>query len=198
MKVSRHICVFSRVARLATRLIGGMPAQQNIFITREELRVLLDLSESSANAATINRQRIRRIIRFGDTTVGEAMVPLAEVVGFEESKPMKEAIATVYGKGFNRLPVYRYNITNIHDVLTLNTWNLMTPGIEQGNAKDFTQTPLYLSPKQAIDHALPQLQARDDHMAIILDEFGSAIGILTMEDIFEEVVGEINVGYDIR
>jgi CBS domain containing-hemolysin-like protein len=55
---------------------------------------------------------------------------------------------------------------------------------------------LFLSPKQMIDQALPQLQAREDHMAVVVDEFGSAVGILTMEDVFEEVVGEIDVGYD--
>jgi len=74
------IFIFSRVARFATRLVGGGSVPQNMFITREELRVLLDLSESSANPSTIDRKRIRRIIRFADTTVGEAMIPLARAL----------------------------------------------------------------------------------------------------------------------
>ena len=72
----------------------------------------------------------------------------------------------------------------------------MLPDLEKRSVKDFVRPALYLSPRQTIDSALPQLQARDDHMAIVVDEFGSAIGILTMEDVFEEVVGEIDVGYD--
>lgn len=168
----------------------------NMFITREELRVLLDLTDSTSDPATIDKKRIRRIIRFADTTVGEAMIPLADVVGFNEIRNIKEAVRLVMKHGFNRLPIYRGNITNVKGVLTLSTWDLMLPDLEERSVAEFVSPALYISPKQTIDTALPQLQKRDDHMAIVVDEFGSAIGILTMEDVFEEVVGEIDVGYD--
>ncbi len=190
------IFIFSGIARFITRIVGDGTVPQNMFITREELRVLLDVSESSANPSTIDRKRIRRIIRFGDTTVGEAMIPLADVVGVNETRHMKEAVRLVTKYGFNRLPVYRGNITNVKSIMTLSSWDLMDPEIVDKPTSEFTQEVLYLSPKQTIDRALPQLQARDDHMAIVVDEFGSAVGILTMEDVFEEVVGEIDVGYD--
>ena len=190
------ILIFSRVARFVTRLVGGKSTDQNPFITREELRVLLDLSESASNLSRVDRQKIRRIIRFGDTTVGEAMIPLADVVGFNETRNLEEAVRTVLKHGYNRLPVYEGNITNVTGVLTLNTWDLLDPEISKKPCTDFTHTALYLTPKQTIDHTLPLLQARADHMGIVVNEFGSAIGILTMEDVFEEVVGEIDVGYD--
>jgi len=190
------IIIFSTVARFATKIVGGGETPQNMFITREEIRVLLDLSESASDPSSIDRKRIRRIIRFADTTVGEAMIPLADVVGFNEVRNMKEAIRVVIKHGFNRLPVYRGNITNVKGMLTLSTWDLMDPELEEKPIADFISPTLYLSPKQTIDHALPQLQAREDHMAVVVDEYGSAIGILTMEDVFEEVVGEIDVGYD--
>lgn len=190
------IFVFSRIARFVTRIVGGGTIPQNMFITREELRVMLDVSESAGGSSTIDRKKIRRIIRFGDTTVGEAMIPLADVVGVNEARPMKEAVRLVMRYGYNRLPVYRGNITNIKSVLTLSSWDLMDPEIMEKRTADFISSVLFLSPKQTIDLALPQLQARDDHMAVVVDEFGSAVGILTMEDVFEEVVGEIDVGYD--
>lgn len=190
------IIVFSAVARFATRIVGGGMVPQNMFITREELRALLDVSDSAANPSQIDRKRIRRVIRFADTTVGEAMIPLADVVGFNEMRNMKEAVRIVLKQGYNRLPVYRGNLTNVKGMLTLNTWDLMDPELLDKPVSDYIRPVLYLSPKQTIDHALPQLQARDDHIAVVVDEFGSAIGILTMEDIFEEVVGEIDVGYD--
>jgi CBS domain containing-hemolysin-like protein len=190
------IFVFSRVARFITRIVGGGSDPQTMFITREELRVLLDVSESAANPSTIDRKRIRRIIRFGDTTVGEAMIPLADVVGVSEARPMKEAVRTVLKYGFNRLPVYRGNMNNIKSIMTLSSWDLMDPELKNKPVSDYMSSVLFLSPKQTIDRALPQLQARDDHMAVVVDEFGSAVGILTMEDVFEEVVGEIDVGYD--
>ncbi len=190
------IIIFSSVARFATKIVGGGETPQNMFITREEIRVLLDLSESSSDPSNIDRKRIRRIIRFADTTVGEAMIPLADVVGFNEVRNMKEAIRIVIKYGFNRLPVYRGNITNVKGMLTLSTWDLMEMDLEEKPITDYICPTLYLSPKQTIDQALPQLQARDDHMAVVIDEYGSAVGILTMEDVFEEVVGEIEVGYD--
>ncbi len=190
------IFIFSRVARFATRVVGGGAEPQNMFITREELRVLLDVTETAASPSTIDRKRIRRIIRFADTTVGEAMIPLADVVGFNETRDIEEAIRRVIKHGYNRLPVYSGNITNVKGVLTLNTWDLMQPTLAEQPVSDYVRPALYLSPKQTLDRALPQLQARKDHMAIVVDEFGSAVGILTMEDVFEEVVGEIDVGYD--
>jgi putative hemolysin len=191
------IFVFSRIARFATRLVGKPSRGDNLFITREELRVLLDIPDSgSTGPSPLDRRSIRRIIRFADTTVGEAMIPLADVVGFNEMRSLTEAAHTVMKFGYNRLPVYRGNITNVKGILTLSTWDLMDEGLADKTVDSFTQPPLYLSPKQTIDQTLPLLQAREDHMGIVVDEFGSAIGILTMEDVFEEVVGEIDVGYD--
>lgn len=189
------IFVFSRIARFASRLFGG-GKRDSLFITREELRVLLDIGDSGTGASTIDRRSIRRIIRFADTTVGEVMIPLADVVGFNEMRGLSEAVRVVIKYGFNRLPVYRGNITNVKGILTLSTWDLMEEDIGDKPATDYIQPPLFLSPKQTIDQTLPMLQAREDHMGIVVDEFGSAIGILTMEDVFEEVVGEIDVGYD--
>jgi putative hemolysin len=78
------IFVFSRVARVAARLFGGATSGQSGFISKDELRVLIDLSETASDSAATSKQRIRRIFRFADTTVGEVMTPLAEVIGFNE------------------------------------------------------------------------------------------------------------------
>ena len=190
------IFVFSRVARVAARLFGGATSGQSGFITKDELRVLIDLSETASDSAATSKQRIRRIFRFADTTVGEVMTPLAEVIGFNEAREMGEAVRRVWASGFNRLPVFRGNITNVTGVMTLSTWDLLLPDIELRPVEDFVKPALYLTPKQNLDQVLPLLRARTDHMAIVVDEFGSAIGILTMEDIFEEVVGAVDSGYD--
>jgi putative hemolysin len=190
------IFIFSRVARFATRLVGGKSSRQNLFITREELHVLLDISEPSAGMGAMDRKSIRRIIRFGDTTVAQAMIPLADVIGIGESRQIGNGMRLVHKHGYNRLPVYRGNLTNVKGVLTLTTWDLMDADTENKNISEFIHPPLFLSPQQTIDQTLPLLQVRPDHMGIVVDEFGSAIGIITMEDVFEEVVGDIDVGYD--
>ncbi|QKS29165.1 MAG: HlyC/CorC family transporter [Candidatus Accumulibacter similis] len=190
------IFVFSRVARFAARLFGGAGSASSGFISKDELRVLIDLSETASDSAATSKQRIRRIFRFADTTVGEVMTPLAEVIGFNETREMAEAVRRVWSSGFNRLPVFRGNITNVTGVMTLSTWDLLLPDIEQRPVSDFVKPALYLSPRQSLDQVLPLLRSRADHMAVVVDEFGSAIGILTMEDIFEEVVGPVDSGFD--
>ena len=192
------VFVFSLIARFATRLVGGSSTGHTLFITREELSVLLDINDTGTGATPgkVDRRSIRRVIRFADTTVGQAMIPLADVVGFNEVRTTADAVQTVLKYGFNRLPVYRGNITNVKGVLTLTTWDMLDPTTEERRLSEFIRPPLYLSPQQTIDQTLKLLQAREDHMGIVVDEFGSAIGIITMEDIFEEVVGDIEVGYD--
>ncbi|MBF0446831.1 MAG: HlyC/CorC family transporter [Magnetococcales bacterium] len=191
------IFIFSRAARVATRIAGGSTDKKSGFISREEIRMLLDMSEESNMPLKFNKSRIRRIIRFADTTVGEAMIPLPEVVGIEEDAIMEEAVEVVYKTGFNRLPTFKGNLTNVVGILTLNTWDLLEEKLVSiPTINDYVEEPLYVSARQTIDRVLPMIKARTDHMAIVVDEFGSAVGILTMEDILEEVVGEINVGYD--
>jgi len=190
------IFVFSRAARLAVRLIGGGKTEQTVFITREQLRTVLEMSERSVDVSTFDRVRIRRVIRFAETLVGEAMIPVAEITAINRKHSTEEAILLVRRRGYNRLPVYEGNISNVIGAVTLTTWDLLDTDIDKKPLESLIKPVLYVSPLQTIDQLLPVLQKRKDHMAIVVDEFGSAIGMITIEDILEEVVGEIDVGYD--
>ena len=190
------IFVFSRIARLLARMLGGGKKEQNLFMTREQIRSVVDMTERTSSVDAFDRGRIRRVIRFGDTTVGEAMIPIAEVTAINRQRSILRAIATVRKKGYNRLPVYKGNISNIVGIVTLTTWDLMDPETADKKLDDLIKPPQYVLQFQTIDELLPILRQREDHMAIVVDEFGSAIGIITMEDIVEEVVGDIDVGYD--
>ena len=194
------IFVFSRVARLFARLAGAGKAEQTLFITREQFRTLVDMAEQSAALSETNRGRIRRVIRFADTTVAEAMVPMANVVTLDGArvgkKNMHMAIEVVRKHGFNRLPVFENNTSNIVGVVTLSTWDMLADHSSRKPLADLIKPAFYVAPNQTIDTLLPDLRRREDHMAIVVDEFGSAVGMITMEDIIEEVLGEIDVGYD--
>jgi putative hemolysin len=190
------IFVFSRIARFIARLLGGGKVEQNLFMTREQIRSVVDMTERTSSVDAFDRGRIRRVIRFGDTTVGEAMIPIAEVTAINKNRGILRAIATVRRKGYNRLPVYKGNISNIIGIVTLTTWDLMDAGTAEKTLEELTKPAQYVLQFQTIDQLLPILRQREDHMAIVVDEFGSAIGIITMEDIVEEVVGDIDVGYD--
>jgi CBS domain containing-hemolysin-like protein len=190
------VFVFSRIARLCARLVGGGKTEQNVFITREQMRMVVDMAERGANVDVFDRARIKRAIRFADTTVGEAMIPVAEMTAINRNRDARSAITLVRRRGYNRLPVYTGNISNIVGVVTLTTWDLMDMELPDRPLEELINPAHYVSPYQTIDQLLPVLRNRDDHMAVVVDEFGSAVGMITMEDILEEVVGEIDVGYD--
>jgi CBS domain containing-hemolysin-like protein len=190
------IFIFSRVARQAARLVGGGRSDQNVFITREQLRSILEMAERGSNVDSFDRARVRRAIRFSETLVGEAMVPMGEMVTIDSQSDTTEAISLVRRFGFNRMPVHKGNSGDIIGIATLDTWDLMDEGLSDKSFKDLIKPAHFVSPLQTIDQLLPILRNRSDHMAIVVDEFGSAVGMITMEDIIEEVVGEIDVGYD--
>jgi putative hemolysin len=194
------VFVFSRIARICARLVGVSKTEQTLFITREQFRTLIDMAEQSAALSESNRGRIRRVIRFADTTVAEAMVPVSQVVTIDrdrsKSKSMSVAVDLVRKHGFNRIPVFENNTSNIVGVVTLTTWDLMDGEINEKPLEELIKPALYVAPNQTIDGLLPILRQREDRMAIVVNEFGSAMGMITMEDIVEEVLGEIDVGYD--
>jgi CBS domain containing-hemolysin-like protein len=190
------VFVFSRVARLGARLVGGGKTEQNVFITREQMRMVVEMADRGASVDVFDRARIKRAIRFAETSVGEAMIPVAEMTAINRNRDTRSAIQQVRRRGYNRLPVYTGNISNIVGIVTLTTWDLMDPELADQSIEDLIKPAYYVSHYQSIDQLLPILRTREDHMAIVVDEFGSAMGMITMEDILEEVVGEIDVGYD--
>jgi CBS domain containing-hemolysin-like protein len=190
------VFIFSRVARLGARIVGGGKTEQNVFITREQMRMVVEMAERGASVDVFDRARIKRAIRFAETSVGEAMIPVAEMTAISRNRDTRSAVTLVRRRGYNRLPVYSRNISNIVGIVTLTTWDLMYPDLENRSIEDLIKPAYYVSHYQSIDQLLPILRKREDHMAIVVDEFGSAMGMITMEDILEEVVGEIDVGYD--
>ncbi|NNG02942.1 MAG: HlyC/CorC family transporter [Inquilinus sp.] len=190
------VFVFSRVARTAARLVGAGRIEQPFFITREQLRTVVDMAEQGVSLDAFGRGRIRRVIRFAETTVAQTMLPIAEATVIDHRQTTKAAIELVRKHGYNRLPVYENSTINIVGIATLSTWDLMDRNLAEQTLSSLIKPALYVSPLQTIDRLLPMLNQRSDHMAVVVDEFGSAIGIITREDIVEEVVGEIDVGYD--
>jgi putative hemolysin len=190
------VFIFSRVARFASWTLGGGKTQQNLFITREKIRAVVEMADRGSDVDIFDRDRIKRAIRFADTTVGEAMIPAAEMTAISRTGQTKDTIGLVRRHGYNRLPVFEGNVTNIIGVVTLSTWDLLDQELPNRPLSELIKPAHYVSHYQTIDELLPILRQRDDHMAIVVDEFGSAVGMITMEDILEEVVGELDVGYD--
>jgi CBS domain containing-hemolysin-like protein len=185
------ILIFSWFARLAVLVVSRKGGAQNVFVSKEKIRTLLESAEEAPSGGIFDHKRIKRAIRFSDITAGEIMIPLSDAVILNSSQSLGHAVALVHEKGYNRLPVYDTDASRIIGILILTTWDLLDPELTQRSLTDFLHPAMYVAPSQQADELLPQLQSRKDNMAVVVDEYGSAIGLLTSEDILEEVVGDI-------
>jgi len=190
------VFIFSRFARLAARLVGVKASHSSLFITREQVRMILEDAEQMANVDVFDRDRLIRAVRFAETTVAEVMIPIAEVTMLSHRQSTAEAISVAHKHGYFRLPVYEDEPGEILGVVVLGIWELMDPQLKTKTLEELIMPVWYVVENQPVDEILDRLQQRDDHMAIVVDEFGSARGIITLEDVLERVIGEvINIGY---
>jgi CBS domain containing-hemolysin-like protein len=185
------IVVFSWFARIAVRLVSGRHAVRNVFVAREKISTLLESVEQAPSADIFDRQRIKHAIRFSDVTAGEVMIPLSDAVVINKESGLMHAVEVVRRSGYNRLPLYDADASRIIGIVVLTTWDLLDPDLAQRSLEDFLHSAYFVAPSQRVEQLLPVLQSRGDHMAIVVDEFGSAIGLISAEDILEQVVGEI-------
>lgn len=165
-------------------------------ITREELQLLLREEGGKGDINPLEREMIRRIFRFSTTKVKEAMIPLVDVVALEEGISVGEAIASVRQEDYSRYPVYRDRVDNIVGILY--SFNLLFDEGEGQSIKPFVRPISYFPESKPVDELLVELQRNQETMAAVVDEYGGSVGIVTVEDILEEVVGEIEDEYDVR
>jgi CBS domain containing-hemolysin-like protein len=190
------VFVISWVARLAARLAGIDMAHRELFVNREQIRSVIEMAERGANIDVFDRDRILRVTRYADMTVGQVMVPITEMTTLGHQQSTRDAVQLARQRAHFRLPVYEGEHNQVTGVVSFTMWDLMDPELVERPLSELMQPAYYVTAHQLLDDLLPVLQQRRDHMAIVVDEFGSAIGMITIEDILEEVVGEvINVGY---
>jgi CBS domain containing-hemolysin-like protein len=175
---------------LVKRVLGESPGK-SFFLSREEIKAALPASRGS-DVTPSERQLIRRILEFGHLTTKEMLRPLIDVVAIEENKSIAEAVRIFSDSEHSRIPVYRDRIDLIVGVVQgfdcLGAKDLNEP------VKTLMQPPLFIPESKPVDELLLDLRTRP--MAIAVNEFGGAEGIVTMEDVVEEIVGEIEDEYD--
>lgn len=188
------VFVFSRVARLAAHLFGHDRPGAGMFAVREQLRAVLETAEGAANIDVFDRTRIRNVVRFGELSVGDIMIPAAEMTALESGRDTADAITLVRRTGCTDIPVYEGKRSNVVGMVSLTPWNLVEPGLPDRDLSDLIGPAYFVPSQQPIALLLPVLRMRNDHSAIVVDEYGSAIGMITVDKILETIVGRIEVG----
>jgi len=176
------------------RMFGARQGDMRAFVSREELKALLQLEPGEADVTTIEAQLIDKIFDLGDTTVREVMVPLVEVAMLSDTATPRDAVAFIMDRGFSRVPIFRQRETNIVGVVGAK--DILSRGAAVRTLDELKRPPYYVPETKRIDDLLREMQRGRMHLAIVVDEYGGSTGIVTLEDIVEEIVGEIQDEHD--
>jgi CBS domain containing-hemolysin-like protein len=183
---------------IGNAITPGRGFRDGPFATEVELRELVDLAEQRGVVEHGERNMIHSVFELGDTIAREVMVPRTEVVWIERGKSVRQALALALRSGFSRIPVVGDNVDDVVGIVYLKDLaaRAQDPQARAAKVEDLMRPPAFVPESKPVDELLREMQARRTHMAVVIDEYGGTAGVLTIEDILEEIVGEIADEYD--
>jgi magnesium and cobalt exporter, CNNM family len=189
----------SLLIRIGNAFTPGRGFRYGPFATQVELRELVDLAEQRGVVEHGEREMIHSVFALGDTIAREVMVPRTEMVVIEERKSTEQALNLALRSGFSRLPVIGESIDDVLGVVYLKDLIQRTQAGASGLTVGEVMRPAtYVPESKHVDDLLKEMQAARTHMAVVVDEYGGTAGLITIEDILEEIVGEITDEYDVE
>jgi putative hemolysin len=186
--------IFAGGSRLVLFFTGVRKTGQLPFITREDLRLVVEKSGPEVDLESKERIFIHRILQFSLRTVKEVMVPLIRVTAIPDTLTLGQAVAEFRASRFSRLPVYHRRIDNLIGVV--HDFDLLGEEGPERPIRTFMRPVQYVPELKKIDRLLAAMQRQGTHLAVVVDEYGGAVGIVTIEDLLEEIVGEITDEFD--
>ena len=191
------IVVFRTIATWIVRPFGvDLSEKEPVMVTDEQIETLIDASEESGLLDQADGEMIRRILDFDEMTAEQVMVPRPDVEAIEIDESLDDVRDFVRKDGHSRFPVYEEDIDNIVGTLYAKDLLAYDPAAEAASLREMLRPPYYAPATQPINALLREFQHKKVHMAVVIDEFGGTAGIVTLEDILEEIVGEIEDEYD--
>src|SRR3954454_19293203 len=186
--------------RFGNAITPGRGFRSGPFQTETELRELVDYAEASAVIESGERAMIHSVFEFGDTIAREVMVPRGDVVYVERHKNLRQTLSLFLRSGFSRVPVIGENLDDIVGFAYLKDVvrrDFEHPDVEfTQHVDEVMRGALYVPESKPVDALLSEMQASRQHIAVVVDEYGGTAGLVTIEDLLEEIVGEITDEYD--
>jgi CBS domain containing-hemolysin-like protein len=183
-------------------LTPGKGYREGPFATEAELRDLVDLAEENQLIEDRERMMIHSVFELGDTIVREVMVPRTDVVFIERTKTLRQAMSLALRSGFSRIPVIGEGFDDVLGVVYLKDLVRRTYVHRDGESVEkvdsIMRPAVFVPESKPVDELLREMQAQQTHVAIVVDEYGGTAGIVTIEDVLEEIVGEIADEYDVE
>ncbi len=185
---------------LGNAVTPGKGFREGPFASEAELRDLVDLLEQRSVIEPREREMIHSVFEFGDTLVREVMVPRTDIVFIERDKTLRQALSLALRSGFSRIPVVGENEDDVIGIAYLKDIVARSHEYREGESVEQIESIMrpatYVPDSKPIDELLRAMQAKQIHVAIVIDEYGGTAGLVTIEDILEELVGDIADEYD--
>jgi len=191
------VAVLTAATRAIARLFGAEVTSE-ARITADELRLIVERGGEQGILEAEEEQMINAVIELGSRRVHEVMVPRTAIVGLPASATFDEAIDTIIAEGHSRVPVYETSVDDVVGILYAKDLLpfLKSDAAVQTSVRTMLRTPVFVPESMSIDDLLHEFQRRKVHLAIVMDEYGGPAGLVTIEDLLEEIVGEIQDEYD--
>ncbi len=189
----------SSLIQMANVILPGRGLKEGPFVTEEDLRVMADVAADEKSIEREERRLIHSIFEFGDTVVREVMVPRPDMIAIEASATTEAAIERAIEAGFSRIPVYDGSTDNIIGLVYLKDL-VHRARLGEGNqpVRTAVRPAVFVPEQKRVAELLRDMQSERFHMAVVVDEYGGTAGIVTLEDLLEEIVGEIADEYDVE
>ncbi|RKD93952.1 hemolysin family protein [Halopiger aswanensis] len=192
------IIVFDYLTRQVNRLIGSTGSIESPYVTRDEIQEMIESGEREGVLEEEEHEMLQRIFRFNNTIVKEVMTPRLDMTAVPKDASIDEAIETCIQSGHARIPVYEGSLDNVMGVVHIRDLvrDLNYGETNDGDLElaDLIQPTLHVPESKNVDELLTEMRENRMHMAIVIDEFGTTEGLVTMEDMVEEIIGEILEG----
>jgi putative hemolysin len=206
--VARPLDVLSRMFSAIVRFLtassnvllfftGTGTKSTETLVSEEEVRYLVSEGAEKGVFDDTEKEFIHSVFDFADTSVREVLTPRTEIHGLEVSTPALDALQEMIESGFSRMPVYEEDLDHILGIVHIKELLKVRERGQSAALRNLLHPAYFVPDSMQISHLLRELQVRRSHMAIVLNEFGTVIGIATIEDIMEEIVGEIRDEYDV-
>ena len=190
------VYVFTIISSLFIRLLGGDPNKAESFITEEELKTMVDVSEEEGVLENVEKEMIFNIFDFVDLQVKDVMVQRVDIVAVDEEATYDEVMDIIKSEQFSRIPVYSETIDNVIGVINVKDFAMVENIREDFNVTKYVREPFYTFEFKKIVELFKEMKKARNHIAVVLDEYGGTVGLVTIEDLVEEIVGEIEDEYD--